>query len=117
MTVLGVVVGIAGLALVMWSRLTLGRYWSGVVGLKEDHQLIECGPHRLVRHPLYTGLIMATIGTAVAETMLHALIGVGLIVICVMRRARKEDNLLGEKFGAACGEYRRHTGRLVPWIG
>jgi len=63
-----------GLALAIWARLILGRNWSGVVTLKEDHELVQRGPYRFVRHPIYTGLQGMFLGTAIAFGRLAALL-------------------------------------------
>ncbi|HTO72805.1 MAG TPA: isoprenylcysteine carboxylmethyltransferase family protein, partial [Gemmatimonadales bacterium] len=57
----------AGLGFAVWARITLGTMWSGRVTLKEDHALIRRGPYALVRHPIYTGLLLALLGTALAR--------------------------------------------------
>lgn len=113
----GMAIGLAGLALTCWSRACLGRYWSGVVALKQDHQLIRSGPYCIVRHPLYSGLILAAIGTALAEDVWHALLGIALITACFLRRAGKEDALLAAEFGATFAEYRERTGQIIPGVG
>src|SRR3954447_1688978 len=61
----GAVACVLGLAFCIWARVTLGRNWSGAVTLKEDHELIERGPYRWVRHPIYTGLLLMFLATAV----------------------------------------------------
>lgn len=110
-------IAILGLILVIFSRYYLGRYWSGTVALKQDHKLIQNGPYRFVRHPLYTGLILAAFGTATAFGLWHRLLGAGLLLACVLRRAHKEDSLMQTRFGAEFEQYRRRTGQIVPGIG
>ena len=63
---LGLIMVAAGIAFAVWARHYLGRNWSGTVTVKQDHELIRSGPYRLVRHPIYTGLLLAILGTAVA---------------------------------------------------
>ena len=110
----GVVITFAGLGLTNWSRARLGRYWSGVVALKQDHRLIQSGPYRVVRHPLYTGIILAAIGVVLCITTWSGLGGIVLLTACFERRAHKEDALLASEFGAEFEIYRQRTGRLVP---
>jgi protein-S-isoprenylcysteine O-methyltransferase Ste14 len=113
----GAVLTYLGLSLTMWSRIRLGRYWSGVVALKQDHKLIQAGPYRVVRHPLYSGIILAAIGMALCVPKWSTLIGVALLTACFERRASKEDAILAAEFGAEFEIYRQHTGRLLPRLG
>jgi len=113
----GAVITCVGLSLTNWSRARLGRYWSGVVALKQDHRLIQSGPYRVVRHPLYTGIILAAIGLALCITTWSSVVGVVLLTLCFERRAHKEDALLASEFGAEFEIYRQRTGRLVPRLG
>lgn len=105
-----------GLSLTIWSRARLGRYWSGVVALKQDHRLIQSGPYRVVRHPLYSGIILAAIGVGLCLTTWSSLAGIVLLTACFERRAHQEDALLASEFGAEFEIYRQHTGRLVPRV-
>ncbi len=110
-------VAILGLFLACFSRYFLGRYWSGTVALKQDHKLIQNGPYRFVRHPLYSGLLLAVFGTACAFGIWHRLLGAGLILACFLRRAFMEDRLMQSRFGDEFAAYRRRTGQIVPGIG
>lgn len=112
--VAGVVLAWVGAPLVLWSRASLGRYWSGTVALKHDHQLIQSGPYRRVRHPLYTGLILAASGWCLCITTWSSLLGVLSLFACFERRAHKEDALMASEFGAQFEAYRSRTGRLIP---
>lgn len=115
--VAGVVLTYLGLPLTIWSRARLGRFWSAVVALKRDHRLIQSGPYRVVRHPLYSGIILAAIGLALCVTTWSSLLGAALLLICFERRAHKEDALLATEFGAEFEAYRQRTGRLIPRMG
>jgi protein-S-isoprenylcysteine O-methyltransferase Ste14 len=110
----GVVLTYVGLPLTIWSRARLGRYWSGVVALKHEHRLIQSGPYRVVRHPLYSGLILAAIGVSLYVTTWSSLLAILSWITCFERRAHKEDALLAAEFGAEFEAYRQHTGRLIP---
>lgn len=113
----GVALTYLGLSLTLWSRIRLGRYWSGVVALKQDHRLIQVGPYRVIRHPLYSGIILAAFGMVLAFTTWSSLLGVASLIACFERRARTEDNLLAAEFGAEFELYRHRTGRLLPRLG
>jgi protein-S-isoprenylcysteine O-methyltransferase Ste14 len=78
----GVVLTCLGLPLSIWSRVRLGRYFSGGVALKRDHGLIQAGPYRVVRHPIYSGLLLAAVGTALCVTRWSSLLGVVALVVC-----------------------------------
>ena len=66
---------VIGLGFAVWARVTLGRNWSGVVTLKEGHELVERGPYRLVRHPIYTGILTMFFATALAQGHLAGFVG------------------------------------------
>lgn len=114
--VAGVVLTYVGLPITIWSRAHLGRFWSGVVALKHDHRLIQSGPYRLVRHPLYSGILLASIGMGLYVTTWSSLLGIVLLTTCFERRAHKEDALLAAEFGEEFETYRRRTGRLIPGV-
>jgi protein-S-isoprenylcysteine O-methyltransferase Ste14 len=113
----GVAFAWVGAPLCIWARICLGRYWSGVVALKQDHRLIQSGPYRLIRHPIYTGLILAAIGWCLVMPAWSSLLGALSLTTCFMRRAYREDALLAAEFGAEFEAYRQRTGRLAPRVG
>ena len=105
-----------GLGLAGWARFHLGRFWSGRVTLKEDHAIIRTGPYRIVRHPIYTGLVMAIAGTGLAQSTVAALAGLVLIVIGLIIKIRQEEQLLTDHFGAAYEAYRTDVRALIPYV-
>ncbi|GGA49199.1 methyltransferase family protein [Dyella nitratireducens] len=115
-TWLGLGVTVLGLGFACWARVILGRNWSGIVQLKQDHELIVRGPYSLVRHPIYTGLLLAFFGTALAIGEWHALIGVVLLAVAFWRKLRLEECWLCELFGEQYRNYMRHVKALVPWV-
>lgn len=104
----------AGIALAIWARRHIGEFWSARVTLKQDHQLIQSGPYARVRHPIYSGLLLAMLGTALFVGEWRALVGVALVFVAHWLKARREEALLAGQFGTAYEEYRRRTGSLVP---
>ncbi len=104
------------LALAVWSRRHLGRNWSGAVTAKVDHQLVQSGPYRVVRHPIYTAMLGMALGTAVVSGSVHALIGFVLMAIAYARKMPMEDRILSETFGADYDAYRRKSWAIVPFI-
>jgi len=106
---------LAGLAFTVWARVTLGRNWSVEVTFKEDHELIESGPYALARHPIYTGLILMALGTAIAY---GRAIGFALFLsLCggLWWKARQEERIMSSHFPDTYAEYRTRVPAIVPW--
>lgn len=114
LAVAGVALTWVGIALALWARWHLGKFWSARITLKEDHQLIRTGPYARFRHPIYSGLNLAAIGGALAIGEWQCLVGVALIVLGYWIKARNEERLLLSQFGAAFEEHCRHAGFLIP---
>jgi protein-S-isoprenylcysteine O-methyltransferase Ste14 len=111
----GVALVMLGLAFTVWARLHLGRNWSGTVTLKAEHELIRSGPYAYVRHPIYTGLLVALLGSAVACGELRAAIGLGVVAGAFIRKLRIEERFMREIFP---GQYQRYCAQvpaLVPF--
>ena len=111
---IGVVLTAAGVAIAFWSRWHLGANWSGVVTLKEGHELIRSGPYRTIRHPIYTGILLALLGTAVTLGEVRGLLAVAITWISFYTKARREESFLTQEFGDRFAEHRRHTGMFLP---
>lgn len=103
-----------GTAIAIWARYILGEYWSARVTLKEGHQLIRSGPYRFVRHPIYTGILLACIGAALVVGEWRGVVAVVLILAAHSRKALREESLLTKEFGEEYLSYRRSTGFLFP---
>jgi protein-S-isoprenylcysteine O-methyltransferase Ste14 len=110
---IGVALVIAGLAFAIWARVHLGGNWSGTVTIKQGHELIRSGPYALVRHPIYTGLITALLGTTLASGTVHAAIGLAIIVVAFVRKSRTEEDFMRETFP---GEYQRYSAGVPALI-
>jgi protein-S-isoprenylcysteine O-methyltransferase Ste14 len=104
----------AGLAFAVWARVCLGRNWSGVVTLKQDHELVRSGPYRFVRHPIYTGLLIAFLGSALARNEWRALLAVALVWLAFWRKLKIEEGWMIEQFGDAYVRYRAEVPALIP---
>ena len=113
---LGVLLMLAGFALTLWARLALAGNWSATVTLKQDHELVSRGPYRLVRHPIYSGLLLASLGTALPREDLRAVAALLLILFSILRKAGIEEIKLSQHFGEAYRTYRRHTKALIPYL-
>jgi protein-S-isoprenylcysteine O-methyltransferase Ste14 len=112
---LGTVMVAGGLGFTGWARWHLGRNWSGWVTLKDDHTLICTGPYRVVRHPIYTGLIFALAGTALAIGEWRGVLAVACAVLGFVLKLRIEEARMRETFP----EYDRYTQQvaaLIPWV-
>jgi protein-S-isoprenylcysteine O-methyltransferase Ste14 len=106
-----------GLGHAVWARVHLGKMWSGTVTLKEEHALVRSGPYALTRHPIYTGLILALIGTVLVRDTLGALVGFALCVIGVILKIRQEERLMIGHFGDAYRVYQAEVPAVVPGFG
>jgi protein-S-isoprenylcysteine O-methyltransferase Ste14 len=104
----------AGLGFSVWARIHLGKFWSSRVTLKEGHQLIQSGPYARVRHPIYSGIALAMLGTALFSGQWRALIGAMIFVVGHWLKSRREEALLTSQFGSAYEDYRSRTGSLLP---
>ena len=111
---LGCALCAAGVLFAIWARRTIGKDWSAEVQIKEGHQLIRSGPYAHIRHPIYTGLLLATFGTALLVGEYRGLLAVLLFLVGFTRKARKEESFLAAEFGPAFEEHRRHTGFYLP---
>lgn len=103
-----------GLLFTVWARVYLGRNWSGVVTIKRDHELIDTGPYALVRHPIYTGLLVAFIGSAMARGEWRGVLAVLIAWAALWRKLRVEERWLLERFGERYADYCRRVPALVP---
>jgi len=111
---LGVLLTAVGIAIALWARWHLGANWSGIVTLKEGHQLIRTGPYRAIRHPIYTGILIAILGTAVTIGELRALLAVFILWLSFYVKARREESFLSKEFGPGFLEHKRQTGMFLP---
>jgi protein-S-isoprenylcysteine O-methyltransferase Ste14 len=110
----GVALVALGLVYSMWARKQLGALWSAAVTLKQEHAIVRTGPYAITRHPIYTGLLLALVGTMLVRNEVAALLGCALIAIGVVLKVRREEALLTQHFGDAYLEYRAAVPRLVP---
>jgi protein-S-isoprenylcysteine O-methyltransferase Ste14 len=106
----------AGIVFAVWARRHLGGNWSGIVTIKENHELIKTGPYAIVRHPVYTGLLLAFIGSAIARGDWQGLLAVALAAAAFYHKLRIEERWMREQFGAAYQEYSLRVPALVPYV-
>ncbi len=107
---------IAGLAFCVWARATLGRNWSGTVTLKEEHELIERGPYRVVRHPIYTGLLVMIFATAITSGYLSGMVAVILAFTSFWIKLGGEEKLMLQQFPDQYRSYQQRVKRIIPFV-
>lgn len=112
----GLGITIIGAFFAIWARFSLGTNWSGRITLKEDHTLIATGPYAFVRHPIYSGMLLAFSGTAVFEGTLRGLLGVILILATYILKIRREEMLMTQRFPEDYPAYRRRVKALIPGL-
>ena len=111
---LGIAITVAGLAFAIWARAYLGMNWSGAVSVKVGHELIRSGPYRWVRHPIYSGMILAFLGTALVRDQVRGLIAVVLLYAGFKIKSRIEERAMTATFGPEYAQYASTTGAIVP---
>lgn len=113
---IGTILLALGMVISIWARVILGRNWSNVVTIKVDHELVQGGPYRWVRHPIYTGLLLALAGSALAEDFWIDLAVVPLAFLAFWIKLRREESWMRGEFGAAYDAYCARTARLIPFL-
>jgi protein-S-isoprenylcysteine O-methyltransferase Ste14 len=107
---------VAGFLFCWWARVHLGQLWSGTITLKSGHRVVDTGPYRLVRHPIYTGLILSALATALEKATLLAFGAVVLITFGFWLKARFEEGFLRAELGReAYDAYAAQTPMLIPF--
>jgi len=114
--IVGIGIGLtyAGVALAIWARWSLGKNWSARVSLKVDHELIRSGPYARLRHPIYSGLLLALIGTALVLGEWRGLLAVVIVGVAHSLKAKREEALMLATFGEQYRTYRHQAGFLLP---
>ena len=112
----GAGLALAGFLFTVWAREHLGRNWSGTVTVKQDHELIVAGPYAWVRHPIYTGLLLAFAGTALARGEWRGVLAVVIASLALWRKLRLEERWMEEQFGEQYRRYKQRVAALVPLI-
>lgn len=106
----------AGVALAIWARTTLGGNWSGAVTIKQGHELVQRGPYRWVRNPIYTGLLLMFAGTALAIGEMRGLAAVALVYLGFWIKIRQEEAFMLRQFPDAFPAYRDRVRALIPFV-
>ena len=111
---IGLLLTALGVGISIWARLSLGANWSGMVTLKQNHELIRKGLYRWIRHPIYTGILLGFIGTALIESHARGWLGFAILLLSFYFKARREENFLKQEFGEGFEEHLRQTGMFLP---
>ena len=112
---IGLAVFVLGLALAVWARVNLGRNWGMPMSQKADPELVATGPYARIRHPIYSGIILAMVGTAIADSP-YWLIAVAILGAYFLVSAVVEERTMAKLFPAAYSPYKRPTKMLIPYI-
>src|SRR5213076_1766360 len=105
---------LAGISFTWWGRLHLGQFWSNTITHKQDHRVVDTGPYGIVRHPIYTGITLASIATATMRGTAAAWLGVAVMTLGWYVKARMEEEFLREELGADnYTDYARRVPMLV----
>lgn len=112
----GAIVTMAGMLFCVWARLVLGSNWSGRVTIKENHELVRRGPYRIVRHPIYTGILLGLLGTAFVYGAIRCFVGVLVCGFAFWVKSQTEEQFMVQHFGEQYTEYRRKVRALIPYI-
>jgi len=107
---------ILSLSFMAWSRVTLGRNWSGRIAIKEDHELITSGPYKYVRHPMYTGFLFAFLWSAVLLGEVRGFVSFIAVIFGLMIKLPLEEKFIRENFGTAYEAYAQRVKKIIPFI-
>jgi protein-S-isoprenylcysteine O-methyltransferase Ste14 len=113
-----VALAVAGFLFMWWARIYLGKLWSASVQLKTDHRIVDTGPYGVVRHPIYTGIIVAGFASAILRGTVAGFLGAFLMTISWYIKARVEERFLREQLGPDTYDaYAKRVPMLVPFVG
>src|SRR6516225_8600511 len=112
---IGLALFVLGLALAVWARVYIGRNWGMPMSQKADPELVTTGPYEKIRHPIYSGIILGMVGTAIAVSV-YWLIAVALVGAYFIYSAVVEERTMAKLFPAAYPPYKRATKMLIPHV-
>jgi protein-S-isoprenylcysteine O-methyltransferase Ste14 len=112
----GLLVVLMGVAFTVWARLMLGGNWSNRVTVKENHTLVRTGPYRIVRHPIYSGILLGMLGSALQRGRIRCFVGVLICGVSFWLKTRAEERFMVQSFGEQYLQYRHRVKALAPFI-
>lgn len=111
---IGFASALAGMAIAIWARMSLGHYWSDKIVLKVDHQLVRSGPYARMRHPIYSGVLLGVAGSALVVDEWRGVLAFLLLLTNYTVKAKREDAILAEAFTEDFEEHKKCAGFLLP---
>jgi len=114
--IIGVLLCVFGVSVAIWARHTLGKNWSGRIMIQEEHHLTEEGPYRLIRHPIYSGVLLAMMGSSLVLGYIFSFIYLAFSVFGLVRKSKQEEDLLSSQFPIQYAQYRKRTKMLIPYV-
>ena len=112
----GLLVVLIGVAFSIWARFMLGSNWSSRVTVKENHTLVRTGPYRIVRHPIYSGILLGMLGSALQRGGIRCFVGVLICGLSFWLKTRAEERFMVQSFGEEYLQYRHKVKALAPFI-
>jgi protein-S-isoprenylcysteine O-methyltransferase Ste14 len=114
---IGVVLLVVGIPVRVWALTTLGRFFTMPITIRADHEIVEAGPYRWLRHPAYTGGFLMAVGVPlILLSPIGLIVTFGALLGAYVYRIHAEEGALISRFGPAYQEYRARTWRLFPWV-
>jgi protein-S-isoprenylcysteine O-methyltransferase Ste14 len=114
--ILACIITLGGLAVSIWSRLSLGPNWSATVTYREGHELVARGPYRFARHPMYAGFLLMVSGTVINLGDISGLAALTLCGLGTWWKLRQEEALLKKHFPDTYPDYKSRTKALIPFV-
>jgi protein-S-isoprenylcysteine O-methyltransferase Ste14 len=112
----GLVLCAAGLIFALTARIYLGENWSGTITIKKDHQLVQTGPYRISRNPIYTGFLTAFAGCAMSLGQIRGWLGILFLLAAMLIKIKKEEEFMQQVFGDSFQSYKSKVKKLIPGI-
>lgn len=113
---IGISVCLSGILFAIWARESLGKNWSAAIAVQKEHKLIQSGPYGVVRHPMYTGLLLALLGSSITIGALWGFLITSLLTLGIIGKLNSEEKLLFKHFPNEYLSYKKRVKALIPFI-